>query len=193
MVAGPQHWTMRRIYESRALERDDDDPFSPNETDGEERSTAALHDGESRTVDWQSFSHAFMPVALRDYAIVVDVSTGREEYRVGETVEVDVRIRNRLPVPVSIRTETRELWTWAVDGLTDASTLEEPRSEQPNVMRFGRGERKRFTRRWPQRIRVSEREWEPTGTGEYAISAGLNVADAADRGLSDETTVRVVE
>lgn len=183
---------MRRIYESQAIRRDDDDPFSPSEAADAGRSTSFLS-GDGKTVHWDSLSHAFMPVRLRDHAVTVDVSTRKDEYAVGETVCFTVEMYNRYPCPITLKTDSPVLWTWAVDGLTDASEVEETPPDRKSVIEFDRGERKRFVRRWQQRIRISEREWEETGPGEYTISAGINVDGAENRGLVDETTVRIVD
>lgn len=181
---------MRRIYESEALRRDDD-PFSPTEAD-EGRSTSFLA-GDGKAIDWDSFSHAFLPVTLRNVAVTVDVSTRKRAYDPDEPIPIDVMMHNRFPFPVALRTESPVLWTWAVDELTEASRIEDSPPEEKSIIRFDRGERKRFHRRWEQRIRVSKREWVEVEPGECTISAGLNVPDAESRGLVDETTVRIDE
>ncbi|MEY7848373.1 hypothetical protein AB7C87_04125 [Natrarchaeobius sp. A-rgal3] len=176
---------MRRIYDSGALHRDDDEPHAPAE--GEDRTPQAV-----RWLPGAAVSRLFVPDWLRYRAISVDVETPREEYSVGESVSIHVTMSNAMPFPITIRTASPVRWTWSVDGALEASRV--PQSDppdDPHSFRFGRGERKRFTRRWNGMFRVSNSEWEPATPGEYAISAAVNVDDPAAGGLADETTVRL--
>ncbi len=180
---------MRRIYESNALRRDDE-PFSPTDPD-DRRWTKALA-GEHRTINWDAFSHAFMPGWLRERAITVDIETSRDRYEVGEPVGFCVTMRNRFPISVKLQTRSPVLWTWAVDGLVDAAKIDRSNpTERRSVFSFGRGERKRFERTWSQTIRHSRREWVPVDPGEYTLSAAINVPNAAERGLAAETTISI--
>ncbi|MWV40949.1 hypothetical protein [Natrialba sp. INN-245] len=172
---------MRRIYDSRALERSEDDPFVPNAAD----------ESGSRTVDWAAFSHAFVPTAMRTRAISVTVSTDRDRYAPGDGVEIAVEFRNPLPVPIRLRTDSPNVWRWAVDGHDAASTIPRGVPERPSTFSFARGERKRFNRRWPQRLQIDDGEWETVGPGTYTIEAGVTRDDAADRGLTDRTTIEI--
>lgn len=177
---------MRRIYDSGALHRDDDEPFAPNERDDSVRPQAM------KSVDSSLLSRLFVPPTLRHRAVSVTVSTPETEYVVGDPVPFRVTMRNALPIPVAIRTQSPLLWTWNVDGVAEAShvPLRDP-PDEPGRFAFDRGERKRFSRRWTQQFRVSESEWEPVEPGEYTVGAGINVDDPAGRGLYDETTVRI--
>ena len=173
---------MRRIYESEAVVRDDH-PHTPRERDGERS---------RRAIDWDNASHALLPVRLRDWAIDVSVETDRGSYRVGDPVGVRVRFENRLPFPVRLRTETPLLWEWSVDGAPEASRVpERAPPDRRGVFSFSRSERKTFTRSWNQSIRETSREWVPVDPGEYTVAARVNVPDAPERGLSDETTLRI--
>ncbi len=116
---------MRRIYDSRALERSEDDPFVPNAAD----------ESGSRTVDWAAFSHAFVPTAMRTRAISVTVSTDRDRYAPGDGVEIAVEFRNPLPVPIRLRTDSPNVWRWAVDGHDAASTIPRGVPERPRRSR----------------------------------------------------------
>lgn len=178
---------MRRIYESGALHRDDDDPFSPGEAD-ETRTHQAF-----RSVPGTALSRLLVPHWLRDRAISIEVSTPRAEFAVGTPVPFRVTMRNALPFPITITTRSPVLWTWEVDGLTEASSVQpwDP-PDEPRAFTFDRGERKRFTRRWNGMFRVTESEWEPASPGEYTIGVGVNVEEPADRGLYGETNVRLV-
>lgn len=172
---------MRRIYDSDALSRDDDDPFSPSETD--ERSRKAI--------DWESASHAFLPVRLRDLAIGVDLETNGEVYEPGEHVSWRATFANRFPLPVRIVTESPELWRWSVDGVPRASEVSDSVPDRKSTINFSRSERKVIERRWLPQIRISEREWEPLEPGEHTLTVELNVDRAAERGLRSETTFTI--
>lgn len=177
---------MRRIYESAALRRDDDDPFAPGENDETERPQAM------RSVPGGLLSRMLVPGWLRDRAVSVTVETPRETFPAGASVPFRVTMKNALPVPIAIPTRSPLLWTWTVDGLPEAShvAVHDPPDER-RYFRFDRGERKQFGRRWSGSFRVSDSEWEPADPGEYTLAVALDVDDAAARGLTDETTVRI--
>lgn len=182
---------MRRIYESKSLHRDDDDPFSPTERD-ERRPTSFLSKDGGGAINWDALSHAFVPVMVRDRAISVTVNTDKQRYAPGETVHIRIDMENHFPIPVTITTQTPIHWTWAVDGHTDASRISQtdPPDER-STLHFQRGERKRFERQWPQMIQTSEHQWQRVDAGEHTISATVNATDARQRGLSARTTVEI--
>ncbi|RRJ29685.1 hypothetical protein [Halocatena pleomorpha] len=177
---------MRRIYESEALHRDDEEQFTPNQRRSETPFQAMP------SVNTTALSRRLLPNWLRNRAVSVSVSTPREEFPLGTTIPFRVTMANALPVPVTFRTRSPILWTWDIDGETKATRtqIREP-PDEPGEFRFERGERKRFKRRWKQLFRVSASEWTPAEPGEYTIGAGLNVDNAVQRGLYDQTTVRV--
>jgi hypothetical protein len=177
---------MRRIYESSALVRDDDDPHAPSEGD-RETSPQAM-----RSIDGTAWSRRLVPNWLRYRAVSVDVSTPRREFHPDETVPFRVTMENALPIPVTVAVESPVLWTWHVDGLREASHVPADPPDERRGFRFGRSERKVFTRRWRGSFRVAEDEWEPAEPGEYTVGAALNVPDAAGKGLAAETTVRLL-
>ncbi|RQG92856.1 hypothetical protein EA462_01125 [Natrarchaeobius halalkaliphilus] len=160
---------------------------------GSDSFTPATSEDENarRSIDWDAFSHAFVPMGLRSRAIAVDVSTDRDVYDAGEPVRITVEFRNRLPFPIRLRTDSPNRWTWAVDDVTAASTVPRTVPDRPSAFSFARGERKRFHRTWSQRIRVDEREWVPVESGTHALSARVNRDDAVDRGLIDRTTIEI--
>ncbi|MDQ2049858.1 hypothetical protein RBH26_05115 [Natronolimnohabitans sp. A-GB9] len=174
---------MRRADDSRAVERDTDDPFTP----------AATDEGSRHTIDWEALSHAFLPVAVRHRAIDVSITTDRDVYAPGDPVSIGIEFRNRLPFPVRLRTDSPEPWTWAVDGATAASRLERPIPDRPDTFSFARSERKRFRREWPQRIRIADDEWTPVDSGQYTLEAWINREDAADCGLVATTEIEIRE
>ncbi|GAB3671629.1 hypothetical protein [Halopiger thermotolerans] len=177
---------MRRIYESEALRRDEE-PFTPAETETGHRIQAM------RSINSTALSRRVVPRSLRHRAISVSVSTPRTEYEVGEVVPFTVTMRNPLPVPIAVPTNSPLLWTWRVDDLQEASEIQlhDPPDEAGEFV-FDRGERKRITKRWRQRFRVSESEWVPAEPDSYTIGAELNVDDAMEKGLGDETSIRIV-
>ncbi len=176
---------MRRIYESEALRRDGE-PFTPNERD-DARPQAM------RSINATALSRLFVPRWLRYRAISIEVSTPRTEYPAGVGIPFRVTMRNAMPFPLTISTRSPVLWTWNVDGVTEAShvSLRDP-PEERGTFRFGRGERKRFHKRWDGMFRVSATEWEPAEPGTYTIGAGLNLEGALEHGLYAETTIRIV-
>lgn len=144
-----------------------------------------------RTVDWAALSDALLPTAVRARAIAVSVSTDRDVYRVGDPIAFEVSLENRLPLPIRLRTDSPEVWTWAVDGDLAASRIPRRIPDRPGVIDFARGERKRFRRRWSQRVRTGEREWTPVEPGTYAVDVAVNREDAAVLGLTDRTEVSI--
>lgn len=167
-----------------ALERAADGPFAPGGR-GDDRG--------GRAIDWAALSHAIVPTALRHRAIAVSVSTDNRRYEPGEPVAIAVEFRNRLPVPIRLRTESPIRWTWAVDGHREASQVPTPMPDRPAPFSFARRERKRFHRRWPQRLQIADDEWAPVDAGTHEIAVRLNCADAADRGLVDRTEIVIEE
>lgn len=174
---------MRRIYESRALEYDDEDPHAPKRRDDDE-------DPGPRTVDWSKASHALLPERVRRWAIAVDVETDRGVYASGDTVSFRVTFRNRLPFPVSLRTTSPIPWTWSVDGLDEASHVA-GLPEETGLFEFDRAERKVFTRTWPQRVRQDGRTWTPADRGDHTLGVRVVTSDAVGKGLAAETTFRI--
>ena len=133
----------------------------------------------------------FVPQRLARRGIEVTVETGQDRYAAGEDATVRIEFRNRLPVPVTVRTPTPRLWGWSVNGHLEAS--DEPRRRlsggDGSQLSFRSRERKRIVRRWDGRIkRVGEpTRWERV-TGEVDIRAFLAVDGSQP---ADVTTVRL--
>ncbi|QAU12665.1 hypothetical protein EKH57_07970 [Halorubrum sp. BOL3-1] len=178
---------MRRIYESNALHRDDEEAHAPSKKERKTKLQAL------RSVPSSTLSDLLIPRRLRHLPVSVAVETPVDEYEVGDPVPFRVTIRNRLPVPVSIPTVSPLLWEWTVDGNLEAAEvpIRDPPDEEGRLS-LDRGERKDFRKRWDQLFRVTESEWEPAETGTHTIGAAINATDAEKRGLTDETTVRIV-
>jgi hypothetical protein len=173
----------RGVYDSDAVDRDDEDPFRPGERGRGSRSL----------VDWTNVSHALVPVAVRDRAIRVSVETDRETATPGEPVGIRVELFNRLPFPIVLRTLSSVRWHWAVDDLLEASHVADHDGGAPALLRFDRRERKTFERVWSGSFRERENQWVAADPGDHEVSAWVNVDDAAGRGLHASTTVHVEE
>ncbi|MEM4781804.1 MAG: BsuPI-related putative proteinase inhibitor [Halalkalicoccus sp.] len=128
-----------------------------------------------------------VPQPLARRGLSVSVETNREEYRVGEPVELTIAVKNRLPVPVELETEGR-IWGWTVDGLLEASDERLYASDARNTLRLRAGETLTFERTWDGRFKRegSPTRWVEAEPGEYEIGAFV----AAD-GTSDATTIRL--
>jgi len=184
LLRGDDIDTMRKIYESGALDRDDKRPFKPGETDQETTPRAM------RSLSGGLLSRLFVPTAVQYWGLSVSISTPRSTYDAGTPIPFTVTIVNRLPVPVTVRTATPVLWSWEVNGVREASRVSEL-PDRAGQFRFDRGERKRFRRRWHQSFRVSEGEWEAAAPGDYCLRAAVAIENASETGLSDETTIRI--
>lgn len=165
---------------------DDVDPFTPGEDDERTRPQSA------RSVDSTLLSRWLVPQSLARRAISVSIETPQAEYALGTAVPFRVTMTNPLPIPLTLLTRSPILWQWTVDGVVEASHIEQyDPPDEPGKLHFDRGERKRFTGEWSGKFRVTEREWEPAAPGEYAIGATINVD--GERSPADECTVRLVE
>lgn len=163
---------MRRVYDSEALRRDDDDPFSPVEDDDE---------ASRNHVNWTNLSHALVPQAVRSRAIAVDVQTDKDRYEPGETVHFGVTFANRFPLPITIVTETPKPWEWFIDGNPDGSEVPADHPEERSTFHFSRSERKRFRRSWSGRVRVDDHEWREAARGEHTLSVEIGAVDGAEK------------
>ncbi|MFB6228993.1 MAG: hypothetical protein ABEH88_10625, partial [Halobacteriales archaeon] len=177
---------MRRIYESSAIHRDDEEPHVPNESDTSRPQAF-------RSIDTGALTQRFVPTRLRHWSVSIDVSTPRSEYPAGTSIPFAVEMKNAMPFPITITTRSRLLWQWDIDGVPEASHVEVRDVPDGEVgFEFDRGERKRFRRRWNGMFRQSTSEWEPAAPGEYTIGAGINVTDPDTKGLYDETSIEIV-
>jgi len=132
----------------------------------------------------------FVPQPLARRAVGVRVRTDKRRYRPGESVEIDIEFRNRLPVPVVVATPSHRLWGWTVDGLLEAS--DEPRyvPDASGAFRFRARERKRIRRTWDGRFdRRDDRSREALSPGAYEIAAFVATDERRPR---DETTIEIV-
>jgi hypothetical protein len=183
---------MRRIYESDALHRDDDDPHSPSELDERDPGPSITANQNRSMLNWARLSHAVLPVAIRNRAIAVSLETDRAVYGPDQPVGIRVRFRNRLPFPITLRTPTRRRWDWAIDGLPRAAREEfEPAPAEATRLQFYRSETKTFTRTWHQRFRTAADRWEPAEPGTYEVAAFVAVDDPAGRGLRAATEIEL--
>lgn len=177
---------MRRIYDSDALRRDDEDPFSPRERSSDDRPQSM------RSVPSTWISRRVLPGWLRDRAVSVRIETASDSMPIRSAVPFRVHIRNRLPVPVTMRTLSSLFWEWSVDGLDQASEYPtQPGDPEGDSFTLSRGQRLKFDREWNGMFQVAEDEWEWAEPGEYTLSVRINVENATGRGLADETTIRL--
>lgn len=178
---------MRRIYESSALKRDNHNPYHPNERDAQTRPKAM------RTVPSRTLSRHLVPRWVRHRSIALNVSTPQTEYQSREVVPFVVTMKNLMPFPITIPTDSSVPWNWYVDGYEEASLIDlHDRTTEAGKITFDRGERKQFRKHWSQSFRISDEEWQPAPPGDYTIAAGINVPDSRSKGLWVETSVRVL-
>ena len=136
----------------------------------------------------------FVPRRLARRSVSISVDTDRTAYDAGEPVEITVRLRNRLPVPIEVVTPTRRPWGWAVDGVLEGT--DEPRyvrNEQTPVT-FRAGETKTATVTWNGHFRRENGNGldrsELPDQGEHTVSAFLSVPNRRPR-HEDETRIRI--
>ena len=167
-------------------------------TDGEHppspRERASEHQNRNLPrIDGVGWSRRLVPRRIRTGAISVSLTPRKTEYVVGEPVQFAVTMENRLPIPVTLATETPILWTWSVDGADEGSEI--PLHDPPDERRgfvFERSERKQFLKTWNGLFQVSEHEWERPATGTHRLRARVNTADPAADGLVAEAEITLV-
>lgn len=131
-----------------------------------------------------------VPQALGRRAVAASIETDRDTYRAGEPVDITIEFRNRLPVPVSLTTPGRRLWTWTFDGLHEASEEKRYLGEATGKLDFDSRERKRITRRWSGLVkREDKREWVEPERGDHELAAYV-VLDGRPRPEAT-TTIRI--
>ncbi|THE65693.1 hypothetical protein D8Y22_05840 [Salinadaptatus halalkaliphilus] len=135
---------------------------------------------------------ALVPLTVARRAIAVSVETARDRYDRGESVDIAVEFRNRLPIGVDVPTPRQRRWGWRVDGELEASDERRYVPERPATFSFDGGERKRTTVTWSGRF---ERTGDPhefvvPDPGEYEISAFVATGPAGYQ-PSDSTTIRL--
>lgn len=129
-----------------------------------------------------------VPQWLGRAGLAITIETDGTEYALGEPVGILIEIRNRLPLPVELVTESQRIWGWTVDGELEASDERLYSSDRRNSIALRAGETMRFERTWNGRFKRtgSPTRWVGATPGEYEI--GAFVATAKNR-TSDTTTV----
>ena len=179
---------MRRIYESDALKRDDDEFMTPRER------RRRFKPQSFRYIDSTAWTDRLLPHALRKRAVTFSLSTPRQEFEQGVKIPFAVSLRNRLPMPLTIRTNSPLLWTWEVNGHQFGSYLDAVNPpDEPSRLHLDRGERKQIRQTWSGLFRISKREWEPAEPGEYTISAALNIENPKAANLADKITIEILD
>lgn len=136
----------------------------------------------------------FVPERVSRRAVDVTVETDRTEYDAGDPVEITVRIRNRLPVPIEVVTVTRRQWGWRVDGVVEATDERRYVRDEPSTVSFRAGETKAATATWNGHFRRENATGldrsEPAERGDHTVSAFLPVEDPQLR-HEDSTRIRI--
>lgn len=177
---------MRRIYQSSALRRDDDDPFAPHERSGGDEPQSM------RTVPATWISRYLVPGWLRDRVVSVDIEVRTESVPPRTAVPFRVSIRNRAPLPVTVPTLSPLYWEWSVNGVDQASEVPtRPIDAEADSFTLKRGQELRFEREWNGMFQVTDDEWDWATPGEYTLAVRLNVDGANRRGLAAATTVTI--
>lgn len=130
---------------------------------------------EETTVYVDGLLERVVPRSVARRAVSVAIETDREVYDRGDPVELHVRFRNRLPVPLSVPTPSDRRWGWRFDGRLEAADETPYLEPSPNSFRFRAREEKRFTRTWNGRLQ-SGRRFELPSAGEHTLEAFLAVA-----------------
>lgn len=130
-----------------------------------------------------------VPQWLARRGLSVSVETDREEYAVGQPVELTIRVRNRLPLPIELETGGR-IWGWTVDGLLEASDERYYTSNRKNSLKLRAGETMTIERTWNGRFKRigSPTRWVKAKAGDHEIGAFVATTGAD---VEDATTVRL--
>ena len=135
-----------------------------------------------------------VPGRIARRAVTIEVETDRAEYARDDPVEITVRLRNRLPVPVELETTTRRQWGWRVDGVLEAIDERRYVRSEPGAVAFRAGETTIATVTWNGRFRRENGTGldrsVPADRGDHTVSAFLAVADPEPH-HRDSTEIRV--
>ncbi|MFP4625519.1 MAG: hypothetical protein ACLFNI_02865 [Natronomonas sp.] len=151
---------------------------------------ARYDDGEIQARDLNILTRGlsgFVPQAVATRGVTISIETDRDAYDVGDTVDITVTIRNRIPFPIEVVTTGQRIWGWRVNDLLEASdeTLYEPTTPR----RFSMQARETITVdiEWDGRFKRdgSPTRWEPADAGEHEIDVFL----AVDPPKTDAKTV----
>lgn len=131
----------------------------------------------------------FVPRAVARRAVAIDVETSRDEYAVGEPIDIAVTLRNRIPFPVDVPTTGLRVWGWRVDGLLEATDERVYEPREPRSFTMQARETRTFEVEWDGRIKRegTPTRWEPAGPGTHRIEAFL----AVEPERTDETTIEL--
>lgn len=130
-----------------------------------------------------------VPRSVGRRAVAISVETGRDEYKLGDPVEITVTLTNRIPVPIDLVTSGRRVWGWRVDGLLEASDELLHEAPEPRSFSLQAAETMAFEFEWDGRFKRdgTPTRWEQADPGEHEIEAFL----AIDPPKTDSTTVRL--
>ena len=131
---------------------------------------------------------ALVPQWLSQRSIEVSVSTDREEYTVGDSVDILIDISNRLPFPITVATAHQRIWGWTVDGELEASDERRHEPERPADFDMKGFETKRLEVTWDGQFKRegSPTRWVEPDPGVYEIGAFVTTTHEPSR---DSTTI----
>jgi hypothetical protein len=149
----------RWIANSRPMARSPSDWSKRNE----DRDRFGLDKTENELTDLLG---RFVPQRIAQRVIRVSVSVPDHEFSIGDPVPFTVEIQNGLPVPVTVRTPSRRLWGWKVDG--DLAASDEPAYAGDTAGEFSLegGDFLRIERKWSGRFKRTGQDGERT---EYVL------------------------
>lgn len=140
----------------------------------------------------ERFVAGLIPNAVARRCLSVELRAPREIV-VGEPATFLLRIRNRAPIPVSVRLPTSRLWGWSVDGIPEADDRGYEPPETPRTVAFRSREIRQFSGTWDGQIRragESGNVWQPE-PGTHTLTAYLAAGDVRQN-ISDSSRVSVV-
>lgn len=131
-----------------------------------------------------------LPRSLANRAIQVSVTTDTDTYEQDESVDITLEFKNRLPIPVTLYTETLRLWGWTVDGHLEASDELRYVDDQPGRFDFRGGERKTYDIVWDGRLKHSGEPdtWKLPEPGQYTITGYIATSNRPE----DSVVIEIV-
>lgn len=144
-------------------------------------------------VSLRGICRTIVPERIRNQALTISIQPMQSELYPREPLSVEIRMENKLPIPVDIETRSPIAWKWAVNGWVDADRYSKVSPDQDSrYLSFDGNEQKRYSRTWHQLVRISKREWAHVNPGTHELACWINVENPVQRGLYSETTVEIL-